>query len=92
MNSILCQLYEMKMMSSVQLEAKEGVQQKRKNECFQRHQKSFDRLRNLDKAIYDDMVSILEEQLAWNKTEAEDMFCYGVSVGTQLMVEVFTIA
>lgn len=67
MNSILCQLYEMKMMPSVQLEAKEEVQQKRKNECFQRHQKSFDRLRNLDKAIYDDMVSILEEQLEWNK-------------------------
>lgn len=89
MNGILCQLYEMKMLPAVQLEAKEQVQQKRKNACFQRYQKSFDRLKDLDRAMYDDMVSILDEQLEWNRAETEDTFCYGVSVGTQLMVEVF---
>ena len=92
MDSILFQLYEMKMMPCVQIEAKEELRQRRRNACFQKNQSVFDCLKGLDSAIYDDIVSILEELLEQNRMEAEDMFCQGVAVGTQLMVEAFTIA
>ncbi len=90
MDSVLSQLYRCCFCPSQAEDCTGPHLQRRQAEFRQKNAAFLSKLSAYDPTLPDELLCILEDVFQENIYERSDMFDYGISVGTRLMIEILT--
>ena len=90
MNKILQKLYEGQIAPFTSEDFKPSIFQKRREQCFAKHQLWLDQLETHDPDTYSHVMALLDDQFALQLDNLPETFCEGFTIGANIMLEVLT--